>query len=60
MVVEPAAAVDQGGADVTHGLRLLYVALTRAVSTLLVVLSRPLPSPLWAARPGRGLRRDRP
>lgn len=46
VVVEPATVVDQGGADVTHGLRLLYVTLTRAVSTMLVVHSRPLPSPL--------------
>jgi DNA helicase IV len=42
VLVEPADVVD---AD-RHGLRRLYIALTRAVSHLCVVHARPLPDPL--------------
>jgi DNA helicase IV len=42
VVVEPAAIEAFGD----HGLRLLYIALTRAVRTLTVVHSEPLPAPL--------------
>jgi DNA helicase IV len=42
VVVEPAAIAAVGG----HGLRLLYIALTRAVRTLTVVHTDPLPAPL--------------
>jgi DNA helicase IV len=45
VVVEP-ALVAQAGDDHHAGLRLLYVALTRAVQTLTVVHSRPLPAAL--------------
>jgi DNA helicase IV len=44
VLVEPADVVD---AD-RHGLRRLYIALTRAVSHLCVVHARPLPDPLLA------------
>lgn len=47
VVVEPAAIVD-GAADRSSGLRLLYVALTRAVQELVVVHSDPLPQALSA------------
>jgi DNA helicase IV len=44
VLVEPAAVVDElGGVD---GLRALYVALTRATKTLVIVHARPLPEPL--------------
>jgi DNA helicase IV len=46
IVVEPARF-----ADLPNGLRLLYVALTRAVQRLAVVHSEPLPAPL-AVDPG--------
>jgi DNA helicase IV len=42
VMVEPAEVVDAG----SHGLRRLYIALTRAVSHLCVVHARPLPDPL--------------
>ena len=45
VVVEPADLVD-GEPDERTGLRRLYVALTRAVSTLVVVHARPLPPQL--------------
>jgi DNA helicase IV len=46
VLVEPAAVVDElGGVD---GLRALYVALTRATKTLVIVHSRALPAPLAA------------
>lgn len=44
VVVEPAAFAS-GAAD-GAGLRLLYIALTRAVQVLTVVHARPLPAPL--------------
>jgi DNA helicase IV len=44
ILVEPAAVVDElGGVD---GLRALYVALTRATKTLVIVHARPLPDEL--------------
>jgi DNA helicase IV len=42
VVVEPAAIAGIG----EHGLRLLYIALTRAVRTLTLVHADPLPAPL--------------
>jgi DNA helicase IV len=45
VVVEPAAIVGLG-ADRRAGLRLLYIALTRAVQELAVVHREPLPPPL--------------
>jgi DNA helicase IV len=46
VLVEPAAIVDElGGVD---GLRALYVALTRATKTLVIVHAKPLPDPLEA------------
>jgi len=45
VVVEP-ALVAQAGDDHHAGLRLLYVALTRAVQTLTVVHAQPLPRAL--------------
>jgi DNA helicase IV len=42
IVVEPSAIAAIGD----HGLRLLYIALTRAVRTLTLVHSEPLPEPL--------------
>jgi DNA helicase IV len=42
VVVEPAAIASAG----EHGLRLLYIALTRAVRTLTVVHTAPVPGPL--------------
>ena len=50
VVVEPAAI-----AEGERGLRELYVALTRATTTLVVVHSRPLPEPL---RPPDSARQD--
>ena len=47
IVVEPAAIVEH----VTHGTRLLFVALTRAVQHLTIAHSRPLPSMLAAPAP---------
>jgi DNA helicase IV len=41
VLVEPAAIVDEGAR--IEGLRALYVALTRATKTLVVVHARPLP-----------------
>jgi DNA helicase IV len=46
VVVEP--ALIAGGT--ARGLRLLYVALTRAVQELVVVHAEPLPAALAAAR----------
>jgi len=46
VVVEPTAIVGTTGADEAAGLRLLYVALTRAVQELVVVHHDPLPLPL--------------
>ncbi|MDB4956170.1 MAG: ATPase, partial [Myxococcales bacterium] len=44
VLVEPAAIVAElGGID---GLRALYVALTRATKTLVIVHAQPLPEPL--------------
>jgi superfamily I DNA/RNA helicase len=45
VVVEPAAIVD-GETSTWQGLRRLYVVLTRAVTGLTVVHSRPLPDEL--------------
>jgi superfamily I DNA/RNA helicase len=45
VVVEPAQMADDEP-DERTGLRRLYVVLTRAVSALAVVHSRPLPAPL--------------
>jgi DNA helicase IV len=42
VVVEPSAIAAVG----EHGLRLLYIALTRAVRTLTLVHAEPLPAPL--------------
>ncbi|MGZ6979413.1 MAG: HelD family protein [Acidimicrobiia bacterium] len=42
IVVEPSAIADIGD----HGLRLLYIALTRAVRTLTLIHTTPLPEPL--------------
>jgi DNA helicase IV len=42
IVVEPAAIAALGD----HGLRLLYIALTRAVRTLTLIHAQPLPTPL--------------
>jgi DNA helicase IV len=47
VVVEPALVV-QAGDDLHAGLRLLYVALTRAVQTLTIVHTLPLPPALVA------------
>ncbi len=47
VVVEPAAIAG----DTPRGLRLLYVALTRAVQELVVVHARPLPAGLRPVRP---------
>jgi hypothetical protein len=44
VVVEPAAIVEEG--ERIEGLRALYVALTRATKTLVVVHARPLPAEL--------------
>jgi DNA helicase IV len=44
VVVEPAAIAG----DTARGLRLLYVALTRAVQELVVVHAQPLPGGRWA------------
>jgi DNA helicase IV len=46
VVVEPAAFVPASGDEHRAGLRLLYVALTRAVQTLTIVHRLPLPPPL--------------
>jgi hypothetical protein len=46
-VVEPAAIVDES----EHGLRALYVALTRCTSRLALVHARPLPAVLGLAPP---------
>ncbi len=46
VVLEPAAIVADETAAGGHGLRRLYVVLTRAVSSLRVVHSAPLPAPL--------------
>jgi len=45
VLVEPAAIVDAEPDEVT-GLRRLYVCLTRAVTSLVVLHERPLPDPL--------------
>jgi DNA helicase IV len=47
VLIEPAALVA-GEADVVTGLRRLYVCLTRAVTSLVVVHSEPLPAALAA------------
>jgi DNA helicase IV len=49
VVVEPARIV----AAETRGLRRLYVVLTRAVSSLTVVHSEPMPEPLAPANADR-------
>jgi DNA helicase IV len=46
VVVEPARFVPATGDEHRAGLRLLYVALTRAVQTLTIVHREPLPPPL--------------
>jgi DNA helicase IV len=48
VVVEPTAIVEERGG--IHGLRELYVSLTRPTKTLVVVHSRPLPEPLVTQR----------
>src|SRR5205823_1947323 len=50
VVVEPAGIVDE--APGTHGLRHLYVALTRPTQTLTVVHAAALPEPLGQRSPG--------
>ena len=45
IVVEPAMIAARG----EHGLRLLYIALTRVVRTLTLVHTEPLPEPLRSA-----------
>ena len=45
VLVEPAAIAAEG-AERIEGLRALYVALTRATKTLVVVHARPLPPEL--------------
>ncbi|SDT80570.1 HelD family protein [Actinoplanes derwentensis] len=45
VVIEPARIVDAG----PRGLQRLYVALTRAVTSLHIVHAEPLPAPLWGA-----------
>ena len=47
VLVEPAAIADEG--ERVEGLRALYVALTRATKTLVVVHARPLPPELHPA-----------
>ena len=47
VLVEPAAIVEEG--ERIEGLRALYVALTRATKTLVVVHARPLPPELQTA-----------
>jgi superfamily I DNA/RNA helicase len=49
VVVEPAAIADER----LHGLRALYVALTRAVQMLHIVHARPLPPELVLAGAGQ-------
>jgi DNA helicase IV len=51
VLVEPAAIVAAEADEVT-GLRRLYVCLTRAVTSLAVLHSRPLPAPLAAGTAG--------
>jgi len=46
VVVEPAKFVPASGDEHRAGLRLLYVALTRAVQTLTIVHHLPLPAAL--------------
>ncbi len=46
MVLDEPAAVVDGEPDERTGLRRLYVALTRAVSGLIVLHSAPLPAEL--------------
>jgi DNA helicase IV len=46
IVVEPAGFVPAAGDEHRAGLRLLYVALTRAVQTLTIIHTRPLPPSL--------------
>ena len=48
VVVEPARFVPASGDEHRAGLRLLYVALTRAVQTLTIVHREPLPAALTA------------
>ena len=47
VVAEPAAIVEERGG--VHGLRELYVSLTRPTKTLVVVHAQPLPGPLRQA-----------
>jgi DNA helicase IV len=47
VLVEPAAIVEEG--ERIEGLRALYVALTRATKTLVIVHARPLPPELQTA-----------
>ena len=49
VVVEPAEIVEER----RHGLRALYVALTRTTRTLHLVHHRPLPAPLMDAGPAQ-------
>ncbi len=49
VVVEPAQFVPATGDEHRAGLRLLYVALTRAVQTLTIVHREPLPEALTSA-----------
>jgi DNA helicase IV len=49
VVLEPTAIAD-AEPDMRTGLRRLYVVLTRAVSSLTVIHSRPLPPELTDAR----------
>jgi superfamily I DNA/RNA helicase len=51
LVVEPAGIVAE--ASGTHGLRHLYVALTRPTQTLSVVYAAPLPDELQPVSTGR-------
>jgi superfamily I DNA/RNA helicase len=46
IVAEPALVAEAAGSDAAAGLRLLYVALTRAVQHLDVVHAAPLPAAL--------------
>lgn len=55
VVVEPAAFAE-AEPDERTGLRRLYVVLTRAVSGLSVIHSRPLPGPLAAPPASTGER----
>jgi hypothetical protein len=51
VLVEPSAVVEAEERTGGNGLRRLYVALTRAVTSLRVVHTQPLPSPLTPTAP---------